>query len=155
MESLLHGAGHEKGRRAGTENVLLIVGLGAACRLARLDPCGDRLGRLAAYFWQRLQAEFGGAVTLNGHPTQRLPNTLNVSFRCVRSHDLLPQLDGIAASAGSACHAGTTSMSPVLAAMGIAPERGLGAVRFSLGRTTTEDDLEYSLEWLKRSIGDE
>lgn len=152
LAPLMHGAGHESGRRAGTENVLLIAGLGAACRLARLDPCGDRLGRLTALLWNRLQTEFGDAVTLNGHPTERLPNTLNVSVCNQTSHELLPLLDGVAASAGSACHAGTTSMSPVLTAMGIRPDIGLGAIRFSLGRTTTAEDLEYVVEQLKRHV---
>ncbi len=152
VEPLMHGAGHESGRRAGTENVLLIAGLGAACRLARTDPCGDRLERLTALLWNRLQTEFADVVSLNGHPTERLPNTLNVSFRNQASHELLPLLAGVAASAGSACHAGTTSMSPVLAAMGIRPDTGLGAIRFSLGRTTTSGDLEYVVEQLKRHV---
>jgi cysteine desulfurase len=152
LEPLMHGAGHESGRRAGTENVLLVAGLGAACRLARQQPCGDRLAELTTRLWTRLQAEFGDVVTLNGHPTMRLPNTLNVSFRTHASHELLPLLDGVAASAGSACHAGTTSMSPVLTAMGLRPEIGLGAIRFSLGRTTTEEDLEYVVEQLKRQV---
>lgn len=150
VEPLMHGAGHESGRRAGTENVLLTAGLGAACRLAREDPCGDRLEQLTALLWNRLQTEFGESVVLNGHPTERLPNTLNVSFRNQASHELLPLLDGVAASAGSACHAGITSMSPVLTAMGIRPEIGLGAIRFSLGRTTTPEDVEYVVEQLKR-----
>lgn len=152
LEPLMHGAGHEDGRRAGTENVLLIAGLGAACRLARLDPCGDRLQRLTAWFWNRLQSELGDAVVLNGHVTERLPNTLNVSVRGQQGHELLASLNGIAASTGSACHAGTTSMSPVLMAMGIRPEIGLGAIRFSLGRTTTQDDLEYVVDQLKSHV---
>ena len=152
IEPLMHGAGHEGGRRAGTENVLLTAGLGAACRLARLDPCGNRLGQLAAFFWNRLQAELGGAVILNGHQTERLPNTLNVSFRDQKGHELLPRLDGVAASTGSACHAGTTSMSPVLAAMGIPPDVGIGAIRFSVGRTTMQDDLAHVVEQLKRIV---
>ena len=152
IEPLMHGAGHEGGRRAGTENVLLAAGLGAACRLARQDPCGDRLRQLTALFWNRLQTEFGDAVVLNGHPTERLPNTLNVSFRNQTSHELLPQLDGVAASAGSACHAGATTMSPVLTAMDIQPEVGLGAIRFSLGRTSTQEDLEHVVEELKEHV---
>jgi cysteine desulfurase len=152
LEPLMHGAGHESGRRAGTENVLLIAGLGAACRLARLDPCGDRLTQLTAFFFYRLQSEFGQAVTLNGHPTKRLPNTLNVSFRNQKGYELLPNLDGVAASTGSACHAGSTSMSPVLMAMNVAPDAGLGAIRFSMGRTTTEDALEYVVDQLKAHV---
>jgi cysteine desulfurase len=152
LEPLMHGAGHEAGRRAGTENVLLAAGLGAACRLARQHPCGDRLTELTALLWNRLDAEFGDAVVLNGHPTERLPNTLNVSFRNHTSHELLPLLDGVAASAGSACHAGTTSMSPVLTAMNVPAAIGLGAIRFSLGRTTTPEDLAYVVEQLKNNV---
>jgi cysteine desulfurase len=152
LEPLLHGAGHEAGRRAGTENVLLIAGLGAACRLARVDPCGERLARLTGQFWGQLEGAFGDAVTLNGHPTDRLPNTLNVSFRQQKGYELLSRLDRIAASTGSACHAGTTSISPVLAAMQVQPDAALGAVRFSLGRTTSEEDLEYVVERLKEAL---
>ena len=152
LEPFMHGAGHETGRRAGTENVLLIAALGVACRLARASPCAQQLARLGAFFWNRLQDEFGDAVTLNGHPTERLPNTLNVSFRAHRGHELLPRLEDIAASTGSACHAGTTSMSPVLAAMGIEPHVGLGAIRFSWGRTTSEEDLDYAVDQLKKHV---
>jgi cysteine desulfurase len=153
LEPLMHGAGHENGRRAGTENVLLIAGLGAACRVARVDPCGERLRELTAFFWDRLQHEFGDRVRLNGHPTKCLPNTLNVSFRGHKGYELLPSLDGVAASTGSACHAGTTSISPVLAAMKIPPEIAAGAVRFSLGRTTTRDDLEHVVGLLTDKVG--
>jgi cysteine desulfurase len=143
LEPFMHGAGHEHGRRAGTENVLLIAGLGAACRLARVDPCGDRLHRLTAFFLERLRAELGDAVVLNGHPEKRLPNTLNISIRGHKGYELLPQLNGVAASTGSACHAGETSLSPVLKAMGVPMDVGLGAIRFSLGRSTSEEDLEF------------
>jgi cysteine desulfurase len=104
---------------------------------------------MAADLWDRLQGQFGDAVVLNGHPTERLPNTLNVSFQNQKGYELLPRLDGIAASTGSACHAGTTSISPVLAAMRLQPDVALGAVRFSLGRSTSEEDLEYLVERLK------
>jgi cysteine desulfurase len=154
IEPLMHGAGHERGRRAGTENVLLIAGLGAACRLGRVDPCGSRLADLASFFWDRLRAAFGDAVVLNGHPTERLPNTLNVSFRGCQAHELLPRLDGLAASAGSACHAGTTRLSPVLTAMGVDPSVGLGAIRFSVGRGTTREELEHAVNQL-RGVTDE
>jgi cysteine desulfurase len=145
LEPLMHGAGHERGRRAGTENVLLVAGLAAACRLARLDPCGERLRSLTEYFWKRLQNDLGDLVVLNGHRTERLPNTLNVSVRGRKGYDVLADLaaSGIAASTGSACHAGATSMSPVLSAMAVPPAIGEGAIRFSLGRPTTKDDLDY------------
>jgi cysteine desulfurase len=151
IEPFVHGAGHERGRRAGTENVLLIVALGAACRLARVDPCADKLLELREQFWQKLQALLGDRVVLNGHPTERLPNTLNVSFSDRIGQAILDQLYDVAASTGSACHAGSHQMSPVLCAMGLQPRVGLGAVRFSLGRTTTRqeiDDLASRLQQL-------
>ena len=153
LEPLVHGAGHEHGRRAGTENVLLTVGLGAACRLARLDPCGAGLARLSAHFWHHLCATFGDRIVLNGHPTERLPNTLNISIPGQAGYDMLARLDGIAASAGSACHAGSEIMSPVLAAMGVSRDVGVGAIRFSLGRTTTEEELDYVIEQLRGIVG--
>ena len=149
LEPLIHGAGHESGRRAGTENVLLDVALGAACRLARLDPCGERLRALRDRFWQRLQETFGDRVVLNGHPTQRLPNTLNISFPGHLGHEVLERLEGIAASTGSACHAGSHSMSPVLCAMAVKPHVGLGAIRFSLGRTTSVEEIDVVVEKLR------
>jgi len=94
-------------------------------------------------FWQLLHAGLGDRVLLNGHPQLRLPNTLNVSFLGTPGADILTRLVGVAASTGSACHEGTTTLSPVLAAMGISPEAGNGAVRFSLGRTTTAAEIEY------------
>jgi cysteine desulfurase len=153
LEPIMHGAGHESGRRAGTENVLLIVALGAACRLARLNPCGERLRSLRDSFWQQLQDAFGGSVVLNGHPTERLSNTLNVSFPDTIGQETLDRLDGIAASTGSACHAGSHQMSPVLCAMGVKPRVGLGAIRFSLGRTTTAEEIELVVKSLRAIFG--
>ncbi len=84
---------------------------------------------------------FGAKVTLNGHPTERLPNTHNVNFVGRVGAEILATLPGVAASTGSACHAGSVTLSPVLAAMGVPPGEGMGAVRFSLGRTTTWEEL--------------
>jgi cysteine desulfurase len=81
-------------------------------------------------------------VVLNGHLTHRLPNTLNVDFVGIVGSDILARLDGVAASTGSACHAGRVELSPVLEAMGVAPEVGMGAIRFSLGRGTTPDEID-------------
>jgi cysteine desulfurase len=92
--------------------------------------------------WQRLQADFGDRIVLNGHPDRRLPNTLNVSFVGQNGADVLARIDGVAASTGSACHAGHVELSPVLKAMGVAPEVGMGAIRFSLGRGTTQDEID-------------
>ena len=93
-------------------------------------------------FWEGLEEKFGDRITLNGHPTDRLPNTLNVNFVGRIGAEILGGLPGIAASTGSACHAGAVTLSSVLAAMGVSPEEGMGAVRFSLGRTTTWEELE-------------
>ena len=148
LEPLIHGAGHEGGRRAGTESALLAVGLGKACELALdLTPM-DRMRTLRDHFWQALREQFGNRVALNGHPTHRLPNTLNVSFVGRIGAEILERLDGVAASTGSACHSGRIELSPVLEAMGVAPEVGMGAVRFSLGRGTTRDEINAVVERL-------
>jgi len=152
IEPLMHGAGHESGRRAGTENVLLDVGLGAACELAQQWIESPQILQLRDVFWTGLQAAFGDNVVLNGHPVARLPNTLNVSFIGQSGPALLAKLDGVAASTGSACHAGAVELSPILKAMGISPEAGMGTIRFSLGRQTTIDEIEYVVEQIKRAI---
>lgn len=152
LEPLVHGAGHEGGRRAGTESALLAAALGAACALAADLSAMARVKVLRDRFWTMLRERFGDAVALNGHPGQRLPNTLNVSFVGYVGADILAALDGIAASTGSACHAGHVELSPVLAAMGVAPEVGMGAIRFSLGRTTTEEEIDAVVEALAKVL---
>lgn len=152
LEPFMHGAGHESGRRAGTENVLLIAGLGEACRVSQSWVNDDRIRRMRDYFWQLLRDEFGDRVVVNGHPEQRLPNTLNVSFVGCRADQLLAKLDGIAASTGSACHASRMTISPVLRAMRIEEFVAMGAVRFSLGRSTTEAELEYAAERIRAAL---
>ena len=142
LEPLIHGAGHESGRRAGTESALLAIGLGKACELARDLSSMDRVRALRDQFWLELQSRFGNRVALNGHPVHRLPNTLNVSFIGRVGAEILERLDGVAASTGSACHSGRIELSPVLEAMGVAPEIGMGAIRFSLGRGTTREEIE-------------
>jgi len=154
LDSLVHGAGHEGGRRAGTENVPYMVALGAACALA-----GDRLasggvGRTQALA-DRLHALLQDGVpglSLNGHPERRLPNTLNVSLPGQDGEELLARTPAIAASTGSACHAGRTEPSGVLLAMGIARERALGAVRLSLGYQTTASEIETAATALIQSV---
>ncbi len=148
LEPLIHGAGHESGRRAGTESALLAVGLGKACELARYLGSMDRVRDLRDHFWRALQKKFGNRVVLNGHPVNRLPNTLNISFVGHVGTEILGRLDGVAASTGSACHSGRIELSPVLEAMRIEPEVGMGAVRFSLGRATTRDEIETVVERL-------
>src|SRR5207248_3206327 len=121
-------------RRAGTENVPYLVGLGRACEVAResLPAATRRLRGLRDRLWERLRAALGERVILNGHPDLRLPNTLNVSFVGRVGADLLAAVPEVAASTGSACHEGSVVPSPVLCAMGVPPELGRGAVRLSV-----------------------
>jgi len=148
----IHGAGHERGRRAGTENVLLAVALGAACGIARRWIGMPRVQTLRNRFWEKLQENFGEAVTLNGHPTERLPNTLNVNFVGRIGTEILANLPEVAASTGSACHSGSVTLSSVLSAMGVPPEEGMGAIRFSLGRSTAWEELEEVLNSLRTTL---
>ena len=152
IEPLIHGAGHESGRRAGTENVLLIVGLGKACEISKNYLSDDRIRNLRDRFWKLLQDNFGDDIVLNGHPLHRLPNTLNVSFVGKAGGEILSRLDGVAASTGAACHSGSVELSSVLKAMGVSREVGMGAIRFSLGRTTTIEELETVIQFLRNTL---
>lgn len=152
LEPAIHGAGHESGRRAGTESALLAVALGEACALAGNLSAMENVRLLRDRFWDGLRERFGDRVVLNGHPEHRLPNTLNVAFPGVVGSELLGKLDGVAASTGSACHAGRVELSPVLKAMGIPPEIGMGAIRFSLGRRTTVMEVDTVLERLAETL---
>jgi len=141
---VLHGADQEHGLRPGTENVALIVALGAASALAEADLPGlsDRLRALRDRLQERLAAGVP-ALQLNGHSEHRLPNTLHVSFPCVSGRALVADAaDTVAASLGSACHSDNDAVSGVLAAMGISAARASGAVRLSVGRTTCMDDID-------------
>ena len=147
LENFCHGAGQENGRRGGTENVALIVALGQACEIAarglhrharHMQAMRDRLHR-------GLESHLAG-VALNGHPEQRLPNTLSISFPGVAADRLLAAVDGaLAESAGAACHADCVAVSHVLQAMQVPENRARGTVRFSVGRTTTEDDIDAAV----------
>ena len=131
LEPLIHGASHESGRRAGTESALLACALGQACALSGDLSFVPEMQRLRELFWDRLQGRFGNRVVLNGHPDRRLPNTLDVSFVGHVGAAILDAMPEVAASTGSACHSGKVHLSPVLAAMGVASEVGMGAIRFS------------------------
>jgi cysteine desulfurase len=124
--------------------------LGAACELASTWIGRPEIRQLRDQLWDMLRQAFGDGVVLNGHPTERLPNTLNVSFAGHSGEAILSRLEGVAASTGSACHAGQLHLSPVLEAMGVPPEVGMGAVRFSLGRTTTREEIEEVVDRLRR-----
>lgn len=152
LEPFIHGADQEGARRGGTENVPYMVGLGMACELARksLPQATDQLRRLRDRLWDKLKARLGERIVLNGHPEERLPNTSNVSFLGHTNSDLLQRVPEIAASTGSACHEGNVKLSPVLKAMGVSKEVGRGAVRLSVGRFTTEEDVDRAAEAILR-----
>lgn len=159
IQPLLVGAGHERGLRPGTENVASIVGLGKACEIARDDMQSEsrRLLVLRDELWNRLQQAVPG-LQLNGHPSQRLPNTLNVSFPAVAGSAVLAGAPDVSASTGSACHAHGESPSSVLTAMGLTTREALGAVRLTLGRGTTAEqvrDAASSLVAAFREAADE
>lgn len=139
------GAGHERGLRPGTENVAFIVGLGLACEIAArdLELVAARIRRLRDEFWGRLVAGVPG-IQLNGHPTLRLPNTLSVRFPSVSGNAVLARATGVAASTGSACHAGHEQASAVILAMGVSADGALGTIRLTLGRATTATDIELA-----------
>jgi cysteine desulfurase len=154
LQPCLLGAGHERGLRPGTENVASIVGLGKACELARRDLVKEssRLSGLRDELWQRLRDAVPGLLR-NGHPSDCLPNTLNVSFPGVRGSAVLARAPGIAASTGSACHEGAETPSDVLTAMGLDPPTALGAVRLSLGRFTTQQEVTLAAQELIAAFG--
>jgi len=153
IEPFALGAGHERGLRPGTENVASIVGLGVAAELAheRLARHAERMRHLTDALFDHLTSEIPG-LRLAGHEHRRLPNTLDVLFPGVTGNAVLAATPDIAASTGSACHAGHESASGVLLAMGLAPELALGAVRLSLGVTTTDQDVEHAAAALVRGF---
>jgi cysteine desulfurase len=143
LPPLLVGAGQEGGRRPGTENVAGIVALGEACRIAGmvLEKGNGEIAALTAELLARLRSEVP-RLALVGHPTARLPNTLNALFPGVSGRRLLENCPRVQASTGSACHADSETPSAILSALGISDDRALGAVRLSLGRATTKEDVE-------------
>ncbi len=144
---LIDGGGQERGLRAGTESVAGVVALGAAAELARKEFAAGAPGRLEKLrddLHDTLAGRLPDRVRLNGHPLRRLPNTLNVSIGGTHGHELLAQCTSIAASTGSACHAGNHQPSPVLSAMNVPEDSSLAAIRLSLGRWTTDGDVELA-----------
>jgi len=143
----MHGGGHERGLRSGTLNVPGIVGLGKACEVAMAEMSDEavRVGALRDRLFEGLQAALPG-VALNGHPTDRLPGNLNVSFEGVAGENLMSGLAGLAVSSGSACTSASLEPSHVLTAMGIPEDLIHGSIRFGLGRETTEAEIDRTLE---------
>lgn len=155
LKPILFGADQEHGLRPGTENVALIVGAGETARLARehLPQSAMRLAALRDLLHRRLTDAVPGLM-LNGHPEHRLPNTLHLSFPDVSGRELLAAVaDTVAASVGSACHAHGDAVSGVLAAMGCDAARARGAVRLSVGRDTTTDEIETAAAALINAVG--
>ena len=149
IHPLLHGGYQERRRRAGTENVAGIVGLGKAAEIAPKEM--EQQSRHESNLRDRLEKMIRENINhcrLNGHPTRRLPNTLNVSFEFIEGESLILNLDlkGIAVSTGSACTSGSLEPSHVLMAMGVAPEIAQGSIRFSLGRDNRKEDIDYTVE---------
>ncbi|HEY2774614.1 MAG TPA: cysteine desulfurase family protein [Candidatus Binatia bacterium] len=155
MLPILTGGKHERNRRAGTENVPAIVGLGVAARLAanKLEAEARRLATLRDHLEQGILARVSGTV-VNGDPHARVPNTTNISFERVEAESLLIalDLDGIAVSTGSACSSGTLEPSHVLRAMGLSTHRTQNSLRFSLGQFSTEAEVERVVDALPRLV---
>ena len=151
LEKLMHGANHEQDRRAGTENVIEMAGLGKACELIE-----QNLPEYAKYMVRmRDRLEQGLLIRsadrrVNGHPDQRLPNTSSVAFRGLEADRILANLPTVAASAGAACHSDQVEVSHVLAAMNIPTEYAMGTLRFSVGRFTRPDEIDRAIEEINR-----
>jgi cysteine desulfurase NifS len=147
LEKLIHGAGHEMNRRAGTENTIEIAGLGEACRIIdqHLEELQEHMRNMRDRLEKGLLKRFP-EIRINGRPTGRLPNTSSVSFRSIEANTVISELSDIAVSAGAACHSGRVVVSPVIAAMGIPLEYAMGTIRFSVGRNTTTAEVDRAVE---------
>lgn len=148
LAKFMHGAGHEQGRRAGTENVLEIVGLGKACDIAHrdLEKNGPHMKKMRERLYSGL-CDRVNIVKYNGHNNQCLPNTLNLSFHGTDATTLISKIsDQVAVSAGSACHSGECKISPVLQAMNVPLEWARGTIRFSTGKMTTDDEIDRTVQ---------
>ena len=146
LEKLIHGADHEQDLRAGTENVLEIVGLGQACEIAKrdLEKNMRHMQKMRDLLYAGLRQQWG-EIRLNGHPEKRLPNTLSVCFKSIEANTLLAEIESVAASAGAACHSDSVHVSSVLEAMQVDLEYAMGTVRFSTGKMTTEQEVNHTV----------
>ncbi len=149
----IHGAAHERNVRAGTENVMQIVGLGEACELAaqELDSRVSHAKRLRDLLWDDI-SEFSSEMKCNGHPQDRLPNTLSVTLPGIEVQTLLAELDTVAASAGAACHADEVTVSPTLLAIGLSEADALSTVRFSTGAFLTEEETKSASQEILQAL---
>ena len=146
LEKFMHGANHEQDRRAGTENVIEMAGLGKACELIEqnLTSYANHMSRMRDRLEGGLLAA-GPDRKINGHPEKRLPNTSSIAFRGLEADRILANLPTVAASAGAACHSDQVEVSHVLAAMNIPTEYAMGTLRFSAGRYTTEEEIDRAV----------
>ena len=153
LEKLLHGANHEMNLRAGTENVIEIVGLGEACFLIEQDF--NKHFEHMKSMRDRLEAGVKRLVPdikINGHPEKRLPNTCSVSFQGLKANELLGRMNNVAASAGAACHSDNIKISSVLEAMNVPKDYAMGTIRFSVGRFTTTAEIDLALDDIVKAV---
>ncbi len=153
IEPLHYGAGHEGGRRAGTEPVASLIGLGVAAQLAERHVGEPEVRKLRDQLHDGLRNALGDEVVLLGHPEERLPNTLAVGFRGRTGADILAACPDLCASTGAACHAGKRTRSSVLEAMDVPEEIAFGAIRLSLGRYTTQTEIDDAVAMLVNAVG--
>jgi len=153
IEPLLHGGGQERGLRSGTENVVLDVGLGKACELIQGNLSQEvlRIQSLRERLYEHIASGFPEAV-VHGHPEHRLPNTLLVSFPGMAGEEILSDIPELCASTGAACHDQSVSLSHVLSAMGVSQEVGMGTIRLTLGRPTTEQEVDRAAQLLVDAV---
>jgi len=153
LQKQIHGADHEFNLRAGTENVLEIVGLGKACEIAKRD-----MQKNMRHMLQCRDQLYNGLITkikklkLNGHPEKRLPNTLCVSFPGLKADTILSAMEEVAASAGAACHSDHVDISHVLKAMHVSTEAAMGTIRFSVGKSTTPNEIEKAINIIVNTV---
>ena len=154
LEKLIHGANHEQDRRAGTENVIEMAGLGRACELIEqnLSAYATHMAAMRDRL-ERGLLDSGMEVRVNGHPEKRLPNTSSISFRGVEADRVLASLPTVAASAGAACHSDRVEVSHVLAAMNVPEEYAMGTLRLTVGRFTTEDEIDRAVAEIREVVG--
>lgn len=157
LQPLFYGGRHERSRRAGTENLAGIVGLGKAAEVARRGFSDESVARMGILRDRLEKSIVGGIehVAVNGSGAARVPNTTNISFDCIEGEAMVIALDlkGLSVSTGAACSSGAIEPSHVLTAMGLSPERARGSIRFSLGKQTTEEDVEFALSLVPEVVG--
>lgn len=154
LTPIMDGGGHERGFRSGTLNVPGIVGVGAACEIAQKEMAteSERLKKLRDKLHQGIASKID-FVTLNGHPTERLPHVVNLSFAYVEGESMLMRIKEIAVSSGSACTSASLEPSYVLKALGVGEDLAHSSIRFGLGRFTTEEEIDYTINKLADEIG--